>query len=129
MLKYNKDEDCIFCAPSSYIVMSTELSLSFRDQFPVTEGHTLLIPRSHRKDFFDLTREERDDIFDMLVSLKTQLKQEFPDTTGFNIGMNCGESSGQTIFHCHIHLIPRRNGDCEDPRGGIRGVIASKQSY
>ena len=64
-----------------------------------------------------------------MVSQRKELLELYPDISGFNIGMNCGESAGQTIFHCHIHLIPRRDGDCENPRGGVRGVIPEKQQY
>ena len=80
-------------------------------------------------DYFDLFRPERNAIKDMLHDQRAAILAENPTVTGFNIGINAGKSAGQTIFHVHVHLIPRREGDVEEPRGGVRGVIPSKQGY
>lgn len=95
----------------------------------MTEGHTLIVPKRHAETWFDLTEQEQSEANHLLHNQRDELIELYPDISGFNIGMNCGESSGQTIFHCHIHLIPRRDGDCENPRGGVRGVIPQKQLY
>ena len=108
--------------------MSSALSLSFFDGFPVSPGHALIIPRRHVASFFDLTQEERQDMFNMVDEVKRILDDRFhPD--GYNIGVNIGEAAGQSIFHVHLHLIPRYSGDVPNPRGGVRGVIPHKQSY
>lgn len=100
-----------------------------RDAYPVTEGHTLVIPKRHVETWFDLTEQEKSEANHLLQYQRDELQNLYPEVSGFNIGMNCGESAGQTIFHCHIHLIPRRENDCGNPRGGVRGVIANKQKY
>lgn len=122
--------DCPFCLAESErdIIMSSALSLSFYDGFPVSPGHALIIPRRHVASFFDLTQDERQDMFNMVDEVKRILDDRFhPD--GYNIGVNIGEAAGQSIFHVHLHLIPRYSGDVPNPRGGVRGVIPHKQSY
>ena len=122
--------DCVFCnLDESRIEIENDLALSFKDLYPVTNGHTLVIPKRKAQSFFDLTEEETAAIFELLHLQKEDLKNKDSSITGFNIGINDGEDAGQTIMHCHIHLIPRRSGDMEDPRGGVRGVIPEKQSY
>jgi len=122
--------DCVFCnLDESRIEIENDLALSFKDLYPVTNGHTLVIPKRKVQSFFDLTEEETTAIFELLYLQKEDLKNKDSSITGFNIGINDGEDAGQTIMHCHIHLIPRRSGDMEDPRGGVRGVIPEKQSY
>ena len=123
-------KDCIFCnLEPSRIEDRNEFFVAIKDLYPVTEGHTLIIPSRHVESFFDLTRDEEIAMLDMLSSQKEELSQLDTTITGFNVGINDGEDAGQTIMHCHIHLIPRRKGDMESPRGGVRGVIPSKQSY
>lgn len=122
-------DDCPFCNPTNEIVLETEHCLAFKDHFPVSPGHVLIIPKVHRVDFFDLTDTEKTETLSCLTQLKAQLQKEDPSIDGFNIGMNCGASAGQSIFHCHVHLIPRRSGDSPNPKGGVRGVIPNKQSY
>ena len=100
-----------------------------RDDFPVSEHHTLIIPKRHIADYFSLTEIEQRDANRLIEILRKRISEKDSTVTGFNIGMNCGESAGQTIFHCHIHLIPRRDGDTPSPRGGVRGVISGKMSY
>ena len=122
--------DCIFCnIDQSRIIDSNEFFYVIRDIYPVTELHTLIIPHRHISSYFDLTEDDQISLFTLLKSHKEQLLKTDPSITGFNIGVNDGEDAGQTIFHCHIHLIPRRKGDVENARGGVRGVIPEKQSY
>ena len=122
--------DCVFCnLDESRIEIENDLALSFKDLYPVTNGHTLVIPKRKVQSFFDLTEEETAAMFELLYLQKEDLKNKDSSITGFNIGVNDGEDAGQTIMHCHIHLIPRRTGDMEDQRGGVRGVIPEKQSY
>ena len=122
--------ECIFCnIDQSRIIDSNDFFYVIRDIYPVTELHTLMIPHRHISSYFDLTEDEQISLFTLLKSHKEQLLKTDPSITGFNIGVNDGEDAGQTIFHCHIHLIPRRKGDVENARGGVRGVIPEKQSY
>ena len=122
--------DCVFCnIDESRIEIENDLALSFKDLYPVTDGHTLVIPKRKVQSIFDLTDKETAAMFELLHLQKEDLKNKDTSITGFNIGVNDGEDAGQTIMHCHIHLIPRRSGDMEDPRGGVRGVIPEKQSY
>ena len=100
-----------------------------RDAFPVTPLHSLLITKRHVVSYFQCSKEELNEIPVILDTQKTELKILDDKITGINIGMNIGDDAGQTIFHCHIHIIPRRHGDTPNPKGGIRGVIPDKQSY
>ena len=121
---------CLFCNDvHPRITHENELCFAIKDQFPVTQGHTLVIPKRHVEDYFDLYLPEHNAIYRLTSEIKHSLECDDPTISGFNVGVNCGESAGQTIFHCHIHLIPRRNGDTESPRGGVRGVIPGKQAY
>lgn len=125
----HRDDACPFCSLDRELIAENELAVAFRDGFPVTPLHTLVIPKRHVADYFDLYQPEINAINQLLAKIKDALIAEDASITGFNIGINSGESAGQTIFHCHVHLIPRRDGDVEDPRGGVRGVIAEKQKY
>ena len=128
-----KVEKCLFCDVQTKdrerIIAENSLVYAIRDGFPVTEGHTLFIPKRHTLDYFSLTQEEVLAINQLMDSHRLLLQKEDPTIDGFNIGMNCGETAGQTIFHCHVHLIPRRKGDVENPRGGVRHIIAGKGFY
>jgi len=125
-----ENNNCIFCSlEKNRVIKSNELALAFRDNFPVTELHTLIVPRRHAKDYFELTQEEVVACNNLIHQLRLELLEEDPTIEGFNIGMNAGEVAGQTVFHCHIHLIPRRKGDVENPRGGVRHVIQGKGFY
>lgn len=122
--------ECLFCnASDSDKVFENNLAYAVRDGFPVTNLHTLIIPKRHVETNFDLTQEEKIACDKLLYQLKESIEGEDNTVEGFNIGMNAGECAGQTIFHCHIHLIPRRKGDMANPRGGVRGVIPEKQHY
>ena len=117
-------KDCLFCnIPPVRIVLENELAYAVRDGYPVTEMHSLIIPKRHIQDYFDLTTEELIACDQLIRSLKDEISNSDNSVNGFNIGMNSGETAGQTIFHCHIHLIPRRTGDVDNPRGGVRNVI------
>ncbi|MDO3380535.1 HIT family protein [Geoalkalibacter halelectricus] len=89
----------------------------------------LIIPVRHTDDYFSMTREERIHADELLRILKEKILQEDRGVTGFNVGINCGESAGQTVMHAHVHLIPRRDGDTPCPRGGVRGVVPHKMNY
>lgn len=125
-----ENNECLFCSiDNDRIIESNHLAYVIRDGFPITEGHSLIIPKRHAVDYFELTPEELNACTELLHSQKRSLTEADNTITGFNIGMNAGESAGQTIFHCHIHLIPRRNGDVENPRGGVRHLIPGKGYY
>ena len=129
--KIDINPDCPFCHDNikSKIINELGLVAAFKDKTPVTKGHLLIIPKRHCTDFFHMTREEQIDANNLMAILQKQILQKDSTVTGFNIGVNNGESAGQTVFHCHIHLIPRRDGDMPEPRGGVRGVIPDKMSY
>ena len=125
-----READCLFCEiPHERVIAENELAYAIRDGFPVTDLHTLVIPKRHIASYFDLGRPEVNACNALLSELREEIKKHDATVTGFNVGINDGESSGQTIFHCHIHLIPRRFGDIENPRGGVRGVIPDRRSY
>ena len=127
---YDREKGCVFCElPKERIVEENELAIAFEDGYPVTEGHTLVIPKRHVANYFDLYQPERNAIQQLLEAARERVMKQDSTVTGFNVGNNAGSSAGQTVFHCHTHLIPRRDGDCEDPRGGVRGVIVGKQKY
>lgn len=127
----DQEQGCPFCRESveKRCVGRLGSMLAVRDRFPVTPLHTLVVPERHVADYFDLRSEERADAERLLRILRSEILKEDPHVTGFNMGVNCGASAGQTIMHVHIHLIPRRDGDLENPRGGVRGVIPKKMDY
>ena len=122
---------CIFCSAEAHDRKIAELNSVFaiRDKFPVTLFHTLVIPFRHVSDWFDLTEGEREDSEKLLHQLREDILAADPSVTGFNIGVNCGVSAGQTVMHVHIHLVPRRDGDVDNPTGGVRGVIPERRIY
>jgi diadenosine tetraphosphate (Ap4A) HIT family hydrolase len=111
------------------MVGSNALSYAIRDGNPVTPLHTLIIPQRHVESFFDLHGGERNALFALLDEMKSDIQHKDDTIEGFNVGVNNGEAAGQSVPHVHVHLIPRRRGDVENPRGGIRGVIPRKASY
>ncbi|MFL2883316.1 MAG: HIT family protein [Pelagibacteraceae bacterium] len=125
------NKDCIFCNKiNCKVIESTKYFFIIRDTaYPVTKHHTLIISNRHISDFFDLNINEIKDLNVILKNQKKKLQDIDGDISGFNVGVNIGKDAGQSIMHCHIHLIPRRKGDVKDPRGGVRGVIPSKQKY
>jgi diadenosine tetraphosphate (Ap4A) HIT family hydrolase len=121
--------NCPFCNPTSKeTIIENKHAYARYDIYPVSKGHMLIIPKRHYADFFDSTVEERESLFDLVNECKIMLDDKY-QPQGYNIGINVGQSAGQTVFHLHIHLIPRYKGDMQDPRGGVRGVIPEKQSY
>ena len=124
------EDGCLFCdIPSERVMLENDVAYAIRDGFPVTEYHSLVMPKRHVRDYFGLTEEELMGCHDLLRQLREQTLINDASVDGFNIGMNVGAEAGQTIFHCHIPLIPRRAGDVENPRGGVRHVIPGKGSY
>lgn len=119
--------NCAFCELNTY-KLENDLAFVIYDKYPVTKGHVLVIPKRHVADYFDTTEEEKRAMQQLAEEIREIQKEELsPD--GFNIGINCGEAAGQTIFHVHMHVIPRYKGDMDDPAGGVRGVIPEKQKY
>lgn len=122
---------CLFCdlvKNQDKIVYQNQHFYCVYDSYPVTPGHMLIISKCHLESFFDLNQEELNDFNDALLKAKSILDKYF-SPSGYNVGFNEGVSAGQTIMHLHIHVIPRRDSDCDDPRGGVRGVIPEKQKY
>ncbi len=120
-------QNCPFCQPVPAVIQN-RLAFALFDRSPVTPGHMLFIPRRHVADWFETTADERVDLMALADEARALLIQERrPD--GFNLGVNVGIAAGQTVFHVHLHLIPRYAGDMANPRGGVRGVIPARQSY
>ena len=128
-----REKDCLFCDFQSgeerEIVAENELCYAIRDGMPVTDLHTLIIPKRHIADYFELHQPEINAIHSLLDEMRKKIVDFDSSVTAFNVGINSGKDAGQTIFHCHIHLIPRRKGDMDNPRGGVRGVIPDKRIY
>lgn len=122
-------EVCLFCSiATERVVVANSLALATYDNYPVSKGHTLVIPRRHVVSFFDTTHDERLALLKLLDDMKTRLDREHK-ADGYNIGVNNGAAAGQTVMHLHIHLIPRYKGDRVDPRGGVRWVIPDRARY
>jgi len=121
---------CPFCdITTTRVLKGNELAVAIKDKHPVTSQHTLIIPKRHVSDYFDLYQPERNAIDKLLRERRQVIERDDSKVSGFNVGVNCGQDAGQTISHAHVHLIPRRNGDVANPRGGVRGCIPGKQSY
>ena len=121
---------CLFCnTKESEFAHENELAYASYDSYPVSENHSLIIPKRHIKDYFDLTNEELLACNNLIKIIKKEIANKDNTVSGFNLGTNIGKVSGQSIFHCHFHLIPRREGDVENPQGGVRSVIPNKQHY
>ncbi|WP_373865097.1 HIT family protein [Streptomyces rishiriensis] len=126
------DTPCTFCRivrSGARDVRDFGTMVAFLDAYPVSEGHFLVVPKRHLADYFELNDAEQSDSVRALRDLRVTLLEADSNITGFNVGVNCGVTAGQTVEHAHIHLIPRRRGDTPDPRGGVRGVIPAKMSY
>ena len=129
---YMKDPNnpCLFCnTENKEYIFENNLAYSTFDTYPVSEFHLLIVPKRHIKNYFELTNNEMIACNKIILLSKNKIEQMDQTIKGFNIGINCGKVAGQSIMHCHIHLIPRREGDVENPQGGVRGVIPSKQHY
>ena len=119
---------CIFCGHDRSILAQTELSFALLDGFPVSNGHALVVPKRHVVSIWEMTKEEYADAFDLVRQVRDILQEKF-EPQGFNIGVNCGEAAGQSVFHAHIHIIPRYAGDVPNPRGGVRNIIPGRGNY
>ena len=121
---------CLFCnIEKSGCAHENELAYASYDSYPVTEHHCLIIPKRHIKDYFDLSNKELVACNDLIQIVKDEIIKKDSSVKGFNLGTNIGKVSGQSILHCHLHLIPRREGDVNNPQGGVRSVIPNKQHY
>ena len=121
---------CLFCnAKESGIAAENQFAYASYDSYPVSDFHCLIIPKRHVKDYFEMSGEELLACNDLIIKIKNEILAKDKTVKGFNIGTNAGKISGQSIMHCHIHLIPRRDGDVENPQGGVRSVIPKKQHY
>ena len=126
----DSNNPCLFCdIKESGSVDENTLAYVSYDTYPVSELHCLIIPKRHVKNYFELTGDEVIACNDLIKKIKEETLLKDPSVKGFNIGSNVGKTAGQSILHCHIHLIPRREGDVENPQGGIRSVIPLKQHY
>jgi diadenosine tetraphosphate (Ap4A) HIT family hydrolase len=120
---------CPFCRlRPEQIVHANAHALAFRDIYPLTPGHTLVVPKQHATSVFDLPEEAGDALWRLVRAVREQLVREL-GAEGFTVGLNDGKAAGQTVGHAHIHVIPRRKGDVPDPRGGIRWVIPERAAY
>ncbi len=121
---------CIFCIiKKEELQFENQLAYSSIDSYPVSEFHSLIVPKRHVETYFELTNEEIQACNELILKTKEKILKQDSSVKGFNIGTNVGKSAGQSIMHCHIHLIPRREGDVENPQGGVRSVIPNKQHY
>ena len=121
---------CLFCDVSeSGCAHENDLAYASYDSYPVSDLHCLIIPKRHIKDYFELSKDELMACDELIKILKEEILKKDQSVKGFNLGTNIGKISGQSILHCHFHLIPRREGDVENPQGGVRSVIPDKQHY
>ena len=121
---------CLFCNINSKdLIFDNEFAFASFDSYPVSKYHSLIVPKRHILDYFELNNDELLACNDLIKKIKKKIQNEDKTVDGFNIGTNSGIAAGQSIMHCHIHLIPRRKGDVDNPQGGVRGVIPSKQHY
>jgi ATP adenylyltransferase len=125
---------CLFCKAQEIeykkeVVYENDFFYATRDSYPVTKLHTLVIPKRHFQSYFDMNNDEIKSINIVLNEQRKEIVKLDSSVTAFNIGINDGKDAGQSIYHLHVHLIPRRQGDVENPRGGVRGVIPAKQKY
>ncbi len=124
------NEPCLFCnVKKTGYTHENNLAYASYDSYPVSEHHCLIIPKRHKIDFFDLSNDELIACSDLIKIIKNEIMRKDKSVKGFNLGTNIGKVSGQSIFHCHFHLIPRREGDVDNPQGGVRSVIPNKQHY
>ena len=121
---------CIFCKTrNEELQFENQLAYSSVDSYPVSEFHSLIVPKRHVETYFELSNEEIQACNELILKTKDKILKQDSSVKGFNIGINAGKVAGQSIMHCHIHLIPRREGDVENPQGGVRSVISKKQHY
>jgi len=121
--------DCPFCClEKSRIILENEFAAALPDGYPIADGHTLVVPKRHVASLFELSEEEQAAVWTLVAQVRGKLVAEIrPD--GFNVGLNEGAAAGQTVMHAHVHVIPRRRGDTDDPRGGVRWILPKKAQY
>jgi diadenosine tetraphosphate (Ap4A) HIT family hydrolase len=129
MYNSKKEKDCPFCKIQFDIIAKNSLAIAFDDKYPIAKDHTLVVPLRHTPSFFDLDSHERNACLSLVDEMRHVVLKKDKTITGFNIGINDGVDAGQTVFHSHIHIIPRRKGDVANPRGGIRNIIPGKSGY
>ena len=123
-------DDCIFCRPRNHEILDqNEWGLTLHDNYPVVDDHCLIVPRRHAPTCFDLSSDEWMAVQTLAQRARARLMEKDPTITGFNLGVNAGRSAGQSVFHCHFHLFPRRDGDQENPRGGVRRIFPDRALY
>ena len=126
----NPNNPCLFCNTSKKeFIFENNLAFVTFDSYPVSQFHSLIIPKRHIQNYFDLTNDELLACHGLLLKIKNKINSDDNTVGGFNIGVNSEKIAGQSILHCHIHLIPRREGDVDNPQGGVRSVIPSRQHY
>jgi len=126
----NLNNPCLFCnIKKTGVSEQNELAFVSFDPYPISRHHCLIIPKRHIKDYFELSEDEIIACYQLINIVKNKIKEKDPSIKGFNVGTNSGKVAGQSIMHCHIHLIPRREGDVKNPQGGVRSVIPLKQHY
>ena len=128
MYKSKKEVDCPFCEICN-IIAKNSLAIALADKYPIAKDHTLIVPLRHTPSFFDLDSHERNACLSLVDEMRRIILEKDKTVTGFNIGINDGIDAGQTVFHSHIHIIPRRKGDVANPRGGVRNIIHNRGSY
>ena len=129
MLK-DPNNPCLFCnSKKSSVAYENKLAYASYDTYPVSDFHCLIIPKRHINNYFDLSDEELIACNNLIKVVKKEIVEKDKTVEAFNIGTNVGKISGQSIMHCHIHLIPRRKGDVNNPQGGVRSVIPKNQHY
>jgi diadenosine tetraphosphate (Ap4A) HIT family hydrolase len=125
----NIDKSCLFCERKFEIIMKNETAVAFEDKYPIVKNHILVAPIRHVTSFFDLGSYEKNACILLTEDIRKKIIASDKTVTGFNVGLNDGLDAGQTILHCHIHVIPRRRGDVDNPTGGIRNIISGKGTY
>lgn len=129
MHRSKKKEYCPFCKVQFNLITKNKLAIAINDKYPIAKDHTLVVPIRHTPSFFDLDSHERNACLLLATEVRKVILKKENTVTGFNIGINDGIDAGQTVFHSHIHIIPRRRGDVANPRGGIRNIIPDRSSY
>jgi diadenosine tetraphosphate (Ap4A) HIT family hydrolase len=119
--------NCLFCHITNQILFESGLVIACYDRYPTSPGHSLVVPRRHVETYFECTLEEKAALWEMVETVRRILEERKPD--GFNVGFNVGKAAGQTVFHAHIHVIPRYDGDVPDPKGGVRHAVVGKGYY
>ena len=124
------NDPCIFCnVRKEDMIYENKYAFVSYDSYPVSKFHSLIIPKRHIRNYFDLDEKDLNACNQLIKKIRSKIEKDDNLVEGFNLGTNAGIVAGQTIMHCHIHLIPRRKGDVENPQGGVRGVIPLKQHY